>query len=85
MHSQCVQRSSQKEYYSNFKVTEWSTEEWLLTIHYSERLQSALFNMRKPENEEELISRAININNEWITALSAFTVELNYIKISVSM
>ncbi len=38
MHSQCIQRSSQREYYSNFKVTEWFTEEWSLTIYYSERL-----------------------------------------------
>ncbi len=41
--------------------------------------------MRKSEDEEEFIDRAININNEWITALSVLTVKFNYIKISASM
>ncbi len=85
MHSQCVQRSSQREYHSNFKVTKWFTEEWSLTTHYSERLQSALFNMKRPESEEELTDKAANINNKWMTALSALTVELSHIKILVSM
>jgi len=56
-----------------------------LTIHYSERLQSALFNIERSESEEELTDKAVNINNKWITALSVFTVELNHIKISVSI
>jgi len=56
-----------------------------LTTHYSERLQSALFNMKKSKNEEELTDRAANINNKWITALSVLTVELNHIKISVNI
>ena len=41
--------------------------------------------MRKSEDEEEFIDRAININNEWITALSVLIVELSHIKISVSI
>ncbi len=85
MHSQCVQRSSQKEYHSNFKVTEWLTEEWSLIIHYSEKLQSASFNMKRSKNEEELTDKAVNINNKWITALSVFIVELSHIKISVNI
>ncbi len=85
MHSQCVQRSSQRKHYSNFKVTKWFTEEWLLTTHYSERLQSALFNMKRSKNEEEFIDKAVNINNKWMTALSVLTVKLSYIKISASM
>jgi len=64
MHSQCVQRSSQRKHHSNFKVIKWFTEKWLLTIHYSERLQSALFNMRRSESEEEFTDRAVNINNK---------------------
>ncbi len=85
MHSQCVQRSSQREYYSNFKVTKWFTEKWSLTTHYSERLQSALFNMKRSENEEELIDKAVNINNKWMTALSVLTVKLSYIKILINV
>ena len=85
MHSQCIQRSSQREYYSNFKVIEWFTEEWSLITYYSERLQSVSFNIRRSESEEEFINRAVNINNKWIIALSVFTAELSYIKISVSM
>ncbi len=56
-----------------------------MTTHYSERLQSALFNIRRSENEEEFTDKAVNINNKWITALSVLTVELSYIKISVNM
>ena len=56
-----------------------------MTIYYSERLQSALFNIRESENEEELIDKVININNKWIIALFTFTVELSYIKISVNV
>jgi len=85
MHLQCVQRSSQRRYYSNFKVIKWFTEEWSLTTHYSERLQSASFNMRRSENEEELINKVINTNNKWIIALSVLTAELSHIKILASM
>ncbi len=56
-----------------------------MTTHYSERLQSASFNMRRSENEEELTDKAININNEWITALSVLTIEFSHIKISVNV
>ena len=56
-----------------------------MTTHYSERLQSALFNMKKSKNEEELTDKAVNINNKWITALSVFIVELSHIKISVNI
>ncbi len=85
MHSQCVQRSSQKEYYNNFKVTKWSTEEWSLTIYYSKRLQSVSFNIRESKSEEELIDKAVNTNNKWMTALFTLTVELSHIKVSASM
>ncbi len=56
-----------------------------MIIHYSERLQSASFNMKRSENEEELTDKAININNKWMTALSVLTIELSYIKISASV
>ena len=56
-----------------------------MTTHYSERLQSASFNMRRSENEEELTDKAVNINNKWIITLSILTVELSYIKISVNV
>jgi len=56
-----------------------------LTIYYSERLQSALFNMKESENEEESADKAININNKWIIALFTLTVELSHIKISVNI
>ena len=41
--------------------------------------------MRKSENEEELIDKAININNKWMTAFSVLTAEFSHIKISTSM
>ena len=56
-----------------------------MTIYYSERLQSVSFNMRRLENDEELIDKAININNEWITALSVFIAELSHIKILINV
>ncbi len=37
--------------------------------------------MKESENEEELTDEAANINNEWMIALSIFTVEFSYIKI----
>ena len=56
-----------------------------MIIHYSERLQSALFNMKEFKSEEELIDKAVNINNKWMTVLSALTTELSHIKISVNV
>jgi len=41
--------------------------------------------MRRSESEEELTDKAININNKWMTALSALTAELSYIKISANI
>ncbi len=41
--------------------------------------------MKRSKNEEEFTDKAINTNNEWITAFSVLIVELSYIKISVSM
>ena len=64
MHLQYVLKNSLKKYYSNFKVTEWFTEKWLLTTYYSERLQSALFNIKRLKSEEESIDKVININNK---------------------
>jgi len=56
-----------------------------LTTHYSERLQSTLFNIKKSENEEEFTDRTVNINNKWMTALSVLIVEFSYIKISANV
>jgi len=41
--------------------------------------------MKRSEDEEEFTDKAANINNKWMTALFILTVELSYIKISVSM
>ncbi len=41
--------------------------------------------MRRSENEEKFINKAVNTNNKWMTALSALIVELSYIKISVNV
>ena len=41
--------------------------------------------MKESENEKEFTDKAVNTNNKWMTALSAFTVKLSHIKISVSV
>ena len=41
--------------------------------------------MKRSENEEKLTDKAVNINNEWMTALSVLTVELSYVKILANM
>ncbi len=41
--------------------------------------------MKESENKKELTDRAANINNKWMTVLSALTAELSYIKISASI
>ncbi len=41
--------------------------------------------MKRFKSEEEFIDEAVNTNNKWMTALSALTVELSHIKISVSI
>ncbi len=41
--------------------------------------------MKESENEKEFTDKAVNTNNKWMTALSAFTVKLSHIKILINV